>query len=82
MDISITVLRSASPLVDHSSTRKASNITFIIKPEPLPPVATPPNRVAIRMSWNPRKDSAMISCITEIAIQPAIRPVTATRRGE
>ena len=57
-------------------------MTLIIRPALLPPVARPPNRVAIRMSWNPLKVSAMISCTAEIAIQPVINPMTATRAVE
>ena len=57
-------------------------MTLIIRPALLPPVARPPNRVAIRMSWKPLKVSAMISCTAAIAIQPAISPMTATRAVE
>jgi hypothetical protein len=83
MEASMTVLKSVShPLVNPNSAKQASSTTLIIKPALLPPVASPPNRVAIRMSWNPLNVSAMISCIAEIAIQPALSPMTATRAGE
>ena len=55
---------------------------LIIRPPLLPAVANPPSKVARRMSWKPRKVSAVISWTTAIAIQPAISPVSATRAGE
>jgi hypothetical protein len=83
MEASMTVLKSAShPLINPSSAKLASSMTLIIRPALLPPVARPPNRVAIRMSWNPLNVSAMISCITEIAIQAAVNPMIATRAEE
>src|SRR5215208_1994121 len=81
-EASITVLRSVWPTVANNSAKQASSMTLIIRPALLPPVARPPNRVAIRMSWNPLNVSAIISCIEEIAIQPAVSPITATRAEE
>jgi hypothetical protein len=83
MEASMTVLKSVShPLVNPTSAKQASSTILIIRPALLPPVARPPNRVAIRMSWNPLNVSAIISCIVEIAIQPAVSPMTATRAEE
>src|SRR5215208_6432759 len=79
---SITVARLVCPLLTHSRTRTPSSTTLIIKPPLLPAVANPPSKVAKRMSWKPRKVSAVISWTTAIAIQPAINPVTPTRSEE
>src|SRR5215207_9090036 len=82
METNRTVARLVSALLTHSRARMPSNKTLIITPPLLPPVAKPPSRVAKRMSWKPRKVSAVISWTTAIAIQPAISPVTPTRSEE
>ena len=82
-ETSMTVPRSVLCTVRRPEITGCSSCYNLMIPGALlPPVARPPNRVAMRMSWNPLKVSAMISCNAEIAIHPVVNPMTATMAGE